>query len=75
MREGLNRLYGQQRLGGIARGGGDPILIFAAQAAQAPPQCDNRDQDARHQKQNKSRQLGRCQKHQNKPAKKDQTVS
>ena len=73
--ESLHRLHAQQRLGGIARRIGDPVLIFAAKFAQAAAEREDRHDNQRHDQQDHSRQLGRGDQHEHQATKEDQKVA
>ena len=67
MGETLHRLHRAQSLGRLARGIGDPILIFTGKPPQPPPQHNDRHHDHRHQQQHIARQLGRGQRQKRHP--------
>ncbi len=71
----LNGLHRQQRLGCLARGRCDPILVFARQFAQPPPKGKNGNDHRGHDQQNQPRQLGRGQQHQHQPACENQNIA
>ena len=71
---GLHRLRRQQRLGGAARGGRDPVLVLAAEAPQPPAQEHDGHDDRRHDQEHEPRELGRGPEQQRHAADQDQRL-
>ena len=75
VREGLDRLGGEKRLGRAAGGGGDPVLVLAAEAPEAAAEKDDRHDHERHDQEHEPRELGRGEEQHRKPAHEDEGIA